>query len=102
MENRRDGTFTHRVRTKPPGVRAARKTSTVALLCFLLLGPSLAAAAVAPDPAVDSRLSKRVTLQAEAIPVSRVLTALSATTGVRLSCSPALGDERLVAFVPGS
>lgn len=71
---------------------------------ILLCLPPIAAQTRTPasplNPARDDRLSRKVRLRAEAIPVAWVLEALSERTGVKLQVVGRAGDERLVAFVP--
>lgn len=52
------------------------------------------------DLARDPRLSRRVRLSSEGMPVRRVLRALQEATGVKLSAVGRAGDQRCVAFVP--
>jgi hypothetical protein len=64
--------------------------------------PSPRIASSAVDAARDARLARRVRLRAEAIPLGKVLRALADETGVRMNVAGTAGDERLVAFVPGT
>lgn len=52
------------------------------------------------DSGRDPRLSRRIKVRAEGIPLAWVLKRLSKESGVAVSASGAVGDERLVAFVP--
>jgi hypothetical protein len=52
------------------------------------------------DPQRDPRLTQRVRVRAEGIPVRWILQALAEKTAVRLDVAGTAGDERLVAFVP--
>src|SRR5687767_7231440 len=52
------------------------------------------------DPQRDPRLTQRVRVRAEGIPVRWILQALAEQTTVQLDVAGTAGDERLVAFVP--
>ncbi len=84
---------------------ASVRTALAAIGLFAT--PSVAVAVPNPGPAAldvhqDPRLATQVRLESRGIPVSRVLARVERATGLELSASGRVGDERLVAFVPGS
>src|SRR5207248_1298179 len=105
-----DAGRTQRKRRRPAAGHPAREAQTCRqLLLFALMGLLLSVsgpaapqpgnpAAPALDPQRDARLATDVTLRSEAIPLRRVIRALSQATGVGLEVPGAEGSERLVAF----
>lgn len=89
------------------GALPAVRPLLLAAALLAILPFTLAQAAPAPeprplDPVRDTRLARRVLVRCEETPLSGVLRRLQEQTGVLLRAEGGAGDERLVAFVPGS